>query len=204
MTRDRSRSWRLRNLPQMMAQPPGNRRRNPGPQAPAKPAQTAEENARFAQFRREAQAARREAEQARAAAQRAQNVLNRYGYQGDNLDEVLDTLEAAQRNISVSELRQERAAEEERFRQAMQNAPEVVQMRQQLAEYQRREDQRILDDDLGEIKRLNPGRRQKACWIWGRSSSPYARPGWIRRPLTTQLARRGSRTPSLRRPRLAR
>ena len=140
----------------------GEQTTEPGPQAPAKPAQTAEENARFAQFRREAQAARREAEQARAAAQRAQNVLNRYGYQGDNLDEVLDTLEAAQRNISVSELSQERAAEAERFRQAMQHAPEVVQMRRQLAEYQRREDQRILDDDLGEIKRLNPGETAKS------------------------------------------
>ena len=35
-------------------------------------------------------------------------------------------------------------------------------MRQQLTEYQRREDQRILDDDLKEIKRLNPGETAKS------------------------------------------
>lgn len=98
-----------------------------GEVATTNPKQSAEDNARFAKMRREAEASAKEvAELKKQLAERDKlmdTVGDIYGYKGSP-DEVRDMLIANDRGISVEQLRAERAADAAKQRSLVENDPE--------------------------------------------------------------------------------
>lgn len=118
------------------------------PQETAKPAQSADENAKFAAYRREKETAEREANEARAALQRLQSTLNAYGYEG-SAQEIADALEAQRTQKSPEEIRAEREARESL-------ELEKSQLERELAELRQFKSSKVIEGDIAAIKKLYP------------------------------------------------
>lgn len=111
----------------------------------SRPQQTAEENARFAAARREAEA---EARAIRAQNDRLLQALNAYGYEGSP-EEIADTLLAQTQNISVEEARAVREAEEA-------NNTKLAQMQAENEFYRSKAIQAAMAEDLSKLKSTYP------------------------------------------------
>lgn len=114
----------------------------------AKPQQSAEENAKFAEFRRKAEQAEREAQKIKAENERLLAALNQYGYEGSP-QEIADLLLAQQQGITPEEARQQREAEEAARQQQ-------AQIEQELAFYRNIAIENLKTKDLNTIKAAYP------------------------------------------------
>jgi hypothetical protein len=112
---------------------------------PAKPVQSAEENARFAAARREAET-RARAEQAKT--ERLLQALKGYGYEGDP-DAIADALMAQTQGISQEEARAQREAQE-------QAESEWNQIKGETEFYKKIAIQKMMADDLAKIQSVYP------------------------------------------------
>lgn len=110
----------------------------------AKP-QSAEENARFAAARREAES---QAKALKAQNDRLMQALGQYGYQGDP-DTIADALFAQSQGISVEEATAQRQAAE------AENA-KYQQLESQLETYRPLAIKALMADDLAKIQTVNP------------------------------------------------
>ena len=108
---------------------------------PAKPQQSAEENARYAAARRQA-----EAEKAAIKAQndRLMAALSQYGYTGSP-EEIADMLTAQTQNITVEEAREQRETEEKYL-------SEIQQKDSELEFYREKAKAAMMADDLNTLK----------------------------------------------------
>jgi hypothetical protein len=112
---------------------------------PAKPIQSAEENARFAAARREAES---QAKALKAQNDRLMQALGQYGYQGDP-DTIADALFAQSQGISVEEATAQRQAAE------AENA-KYQQLESQLETYRPLAIKALMADDLAKVQTVNP------------------------------------------------
>ena len=112
---------------------------------PAKPIQSAEENARFAAARREAES---QAKALKAQNDRLMQALGQYGYQGDP-DTIADALFAQSQGISVEEATAQRQAAE------AENA-KYQQLESQLETYRPLAIKALMAEDLAKIQTVNP------------------------------------------------
>lgn len=112
---------------------------------PAKPQQSAEENARFAAARRQAEA---EARALKAQNDRLLQALNAYGYEGDP-DTIADALLAQTQGITVEEAKAQRE-EQERYQ------AEMMQKNGELEFYKEQARKSIMAQDLSTLKSAFP------------------------------------------------
>ena len=144
---------------------PGEAGGSGSPEQGGRKPQSREQNAAFAAARRQAEA---EARAAREETRRLMEVLGAYGYKGATAGELADTLEAQRRSITVEQLRTERAAEQERLRQAMEASPEMRQLRAEKEALNRWKMERDFADDLAAIKKHNPKEEAGSVMDFGR------------------------------------
>lgn len=137
----------------------------PQPEA-ARPAQSKELNARFAQMRREAQSARMEAERAREEAERLKRAVSLYGYEGETAD-IADALEASKRGMTTEALRLERAQKQAELEKAMESSPIKKQLEAENETLKRTLNERIYREDMEAIKKVYPECAAKSVFELG-------------------------------------
>lgn len=131
----------------------------PAPSEPAKPKQTAEENAAFAAMRRQLEAERKEKARLESLVNGFKSGLKPQGYDGNDED-IVAKLNAEAQGVSVDEYKtQMRKAEAERSREA--------ELKAKLDEYERKEQERQLTDDLNAIKKAFPDVKAASVWELG-------------------------------------
>lgn len=114
----------------------------------AKPQQTPEENAKFAEFRRKAEAAEREAYRIKAENERLLGALKGYGYDGSP-EEIADLLMAQSTGITQEEAKAQREAEEQRLAQENMSKQELQLYKSMVIE-------QMKERDLNSIKAAYP------------------------------------------------
>lgn len=107
------------------------------------------------QQRLEQQRLKQEADAARKEQQRLVSVLNQYGYQGGP-EEIADSIEAAQRGIPISQLRQERQTQEAQVLERVQQHPEFLRATQEAQSLRGMIYEQIRQQDLKELKKADP------------------------------------------------
>lgn len=120
--------------------------------------QTREDNAAFAAMRRQmeaAQAKARELEESSGSYKKVLAALEEQGIKG-NADEIRDALVAKARNISPAQVKAERLAQEERFRQALKTDPEYLKAQNDARRYRDMVVSEMMKKDLDAIKAVHP------------------------------------------------
>ena len=114
----------------------------------AKPQQTPEENAKFAEFRRKAEMAEREAQRIKAENERLMGALKGYGYEGTP-EQIADLLMAQSTGMTPEEARAQREAEEQRIAQETMSKRELELYKSMVIETMK-------EKDLNSIKAAYP------------------------------------------------
>jgi len=140
--------------------PEGGAETQPAPQEPAAPArQSRSENAAFAAARREAEAqaraAQAQAQQLETQNRRLMEALGQYGYQADDPLALADQLEAQARQMTVDQVRAERARREQELQAALEGSPQMRQLKAEGEALRQQLAQRQFADDLAAIKKYN-------------------------------------------------
>lgn len=129
-------------------------------QEPAKPVQTAEENSKFAQFRREKESAVREAERIKAENELLLKSLNNFGYKGSP-QEVADALTAQKMEITVEEARFRREQEEKRAEESLLKHPEFLKLKEENERLHEIQMQSVFQMDVDAINKAFPDAKLK-------------------------------------------
>lgn len=131
----------------------------PAPSEPAKPKQTAEDNAAFAAMRRALEAERKEKARLESLVSGFKSGLKPQGYDGNDED-IVAKLNAEAQGVSIDEYKaQMRKAEAERSKEA--------DLKAKLEEYERKDQERQLADDLNAIKKAFPDVKASTVWELG-------------------------------------
>lgn len=133
-------------------------------EAPAKPPQTKEENAAFAHFRREKEAAEQRAREYEEALKR---VGGAYGYDGSDPLYIADKLAADAQQISVEEYRKNQAREQETLRQRMMQDPLYRQTVERAQALEQVIAAQSMEQDLKRIKEAHPEEQAKSLFDLG-------------------------------------
>jgi hypothetical protein len=128
--------------------------------APAKPQQSEQDNAKFAEWRRKTEQLERELAEERAAksaySKLADAVKEHLGYQGSNPEEIRLAILAQQQGKSVAEIREQESLEVKRAQELLESNPEVIELRRFKAEQIAKAQAESLARDLAEIKAKYP------------------------------------------------
>lgn len=133
---------------------PESARQAPG-DPPQRPAQTPEENARYAQIRRKAEEQARAEYERKQAAQdaRMQELFGKYGVR--TVEEYLDRYEAQQRKATEKQL-SDAGIDLNAVMKSLQNTPEIRRLRESAARLMGMEEERREEEALAQIKKLDP------------------------------------------------
>lgn len=103
----------------------------------------------FARMRRELEEKRRSEEALRAQNERLSRSVQQFGFNGNTPDEIADAIEAHTSGKTIEEVRSARETK------ARENA-DIQKLRDENAAFRRREAQRVFDEDLKTIQKLDP------------------------------------------------
>lgn len=110
---------------------------------------TTQRDSAFAQMRRKSEKLEKENQRVQKENQRFQEALKRFGFNGNNSEEILDAMNAQYYGKSVEEIRNERIESE----RAMQ---EYDAMAEKLQRYEAKEIEEKMASDLASIQKINP------------------------------------------------
>lgn len=130
-------------------------------QVKEKPLQTPEQNAWFAAQRRAAQEAAQEAARAKAENERLLGALHGYGYQGSPQD-IADQLEAAAKQITVEQVRAQRAEVEKKAQEALRQSPEFLRLQAERDALSQMAAETVFRQDLSAINKAFPDAKVKS------------------------------------------
>lgn len=106
-------------------------------------------DSRFAQMRRELADFKRNESALKEQNSRFMEIMSHFGFNGSTPEEVADAAEAHYSGKDISEIRAERERK-------AQETNEIEQLREEARFYRERENQRIFEEDLKTIQKLNP------------------------------------------------
>ncbi len=86
---------------------------------------------------------------------RLQSVLGELGYEG-SAEQIADTIEAQNRQITPEQVRFEREAQEKAIREAVQNSPEFIHTQEMLKVQTQLANEAMFNSQLAKITQLNP------------------------------------------------
>ena len=142
----------------------------PAAEPPAKVPQTQEENSRFAQIRRQyEQMLKKQKQESDAELERysgLMNTLKGMGYEG-SAAEVEDQIKAQQQGVTVEQIREQRANDQARAKQMMQNDPEYRRLQQVERDFQELQVERFCEQDLATLKKAFPDMKESHIFELG-------------------------------------
>ena len=96
------------------------------PEAVAKPRQSAEENSRYAEMRRESERHQREYDSLKNDADKLVAELKAYGFSGNNMQEIADHIKAQSLGIDYDEYVKSEQVQKQKIDEAVKNHPKVI------------------------------------------------------------------------------
>jgi hypothetical protein len=131
----------------------------------AKPQQSEQDNAKFAEMRRENERIAKELEAERSAkaayAKLTETITDKLGYKGSSPEEIRLAILAEQQGKTVAEVREQETLEAAKIDAAVKSHPEYIRATREAAERRERDNKERFAKDLAEIKEIFPNETAK-------------------------------------------